>query len=305
VTPPAAASAEAAAGYVRLRPGGGGAAVRGRAALVWVEGPDAAEFLQGLLSNDVAGLAVGGAARALLLDAKGRVQADLRVHRDAPDAFTLVLAPEAGTPVAELLGRYHFSEDLELLGPEGVETVTFPSPAGAGAGALLVPSILPGWVEAVVDDAAAAIAAAGLPEAPPDALEMARVAAGAARVGVDTGPATLVQEAALEDVAVSFDKGCYLGQETVARARYRGRVNRLLRGLRLAGGPPVPGGRVLLDGREVGRMTSAADAPDLGPIGLAVLRREAAPGAGVEVEPGDGAGAPVSAQVVELPFPAA
>jgi folate-binding protein YgfZ len=120
-------------------------------------------------------------------------------------------------------------------------------------------------------------------------------------VGVDTGPSTLVQEAGLEDVAVSFEKGCYLGQETVARIRYRGRVNRRLRGLRLAAGPPAPGGRVLLDGREVGRMTSAADIPGLGPAGLSIMRREAEDGSTVEVEPGDG-GAPVAARVVDLPF---
>jgi folate-binding protein YgfZ len=277
--------------------------VRGRAALVWVEGPDAAGFLQGLLSNEIAGLAPGWATRALLLDAKGHVQADLRVRRDAADAFTLVLDPAAGALVAGLLERYHFSEDLELIGPEDADTVTLPSAsAAAAAGAeLVVPSILPGAVEAVVDDPGAVIAAAGLTEAPAAALETARVAAGAARVGVDTGPSTLVQEAGLEDVAVSFEKGCFLGQETVARVRYRGRVNRRLRGLRLAAGPPATGGRVLLDGREVGRMTSAAVVPGLGPAGLGILRREAEDGDEVGVEPGGG-GAPVPARVVELPF---
>ncbi len=279
-------------------------AVRGRAALIWVEGPDAGAFLHGLLSNDVTGLPEGGAARALLLDAKGHVQADVRVHRDGPDAFTLVLAPAAGQLVAGLLDRYHFSEDLELIGPEDAETVVLaaPPPAAAAAAGVVVPGLLPGAVEVVVDDAGATIAALGVAEAPPQALEAARVAAGAPLVGVDTGPATLVQEAGLQDAAVSFEKGCYLGQETVARAQYRGRVNRRLRGLRLAGGPPAPGGRVLLDGREVGRMTSAADVPGLGPVGLSILRREAGPGAEVEVEPGGGAGAVMAARVVELPF---
>ena len=279
--------------------------VRGRAALIWVEGPDAGAFLHGLLSNDIAGLEPGGATRALLLDAKGHVQADLRVRRDAPDAFTLVLAPGAGDLVAGLLDRYHFSEDLELIGPEEVDTVTLPSGSAVAAGAgLVVPSILPGAVEAVVDDPGAAVAAAGAREAPAEAFEAARVAAGAALVGVDTGPATLVQEAGLEDVAVSFEKGCYLGQETVARIQYRGRVNRRLRGLRLTAGPPATGGRVLLGGREMGRMTSAADVPGLGPAGLAILRREAEEGAEVEVEAGDG-GAPVGGRVAELPFRAA
>ncbi len=279
--------------------------VRGRAALIWVEGPDAGAFLHGLLSNDIAGLGPGGATRALLLDAKGHVQADLRVRRDAPDAFTLVLAAGAGALVAGLLDRYHFSEALELIGPEEAETVTLPSGSAVPAGAVVVPSILPGAVEAVVDDPGGAIAAAGIPEASAEAFEAARIAAGAALVGVDTGPATLVQEAGLEGVAVSFEKGCYLGQETVARIQYRGRVNRLLRGLRLAAGPPATGGRVLLGGREMGRMTSAAAVPGLGPAGLAILRREAEDGAEVEVEAGDGAGAPVGARVVELPFRAA
>jgi tRNA-modifying protein YgfZ len=283
------------------------AAVRGRAALVWVEGPDAGAFLHGLLSNDVEGLPAGGAARALLLDAKGHLQADVRVHRDGDDAFTLVLAPDAGDLVAGLLDRYHFSEDLELIGPEDAETVVLaaPPPAAAAAAGVVVPALLPGAVEVVVDDAGATIASMGLTEAPAAALEAARVAAGAPLVGVDTGPATLVQEAGLQDAAVSFEKGCYLGQETVARAQYRGRVNRRLRGLRLDAGPPPPGGRVLLDGREVGRMTSAADVPGIGPAGLAILRREAEPGARVTVEPGDGAGEAVGARVVELPFRAA
>lgn len=300
---PAAAPAEPAAGYARLRPGGGGAAVRGRAALIWVEGPDAAGFLHGLLSNDVAGLAPGGACRALLLDAKGHLQADLRVRRDGDDAFTLVLDPEGAGQVAATLDRYHFSEDLDLLGPEEVEVVTVAgAPEGAARSAeLAVPATLPGAVDLVVPDAAAAIARLGLPEAPAEALEMARIAAGVPRVGIDTGPTTLVQEAGLEDAAVSFDKGCYLGQETVARAQFRGRVNRVLRGLSLAEPPPPAGARVLRDGREVGRLTSRTVTPDLGAIGLAVLRREAAPGSRVEVEM-DRGGAPAPATVVELPF---
>lgn len=296
-----AAAAEPAAGYARLRPGGEGAAVRGRAALMWVEGPDAAGFLHGLLSNDVAGLAAGGTCRALLLDAKGHLQADIRVRRDAEDTFTLLIAPEAAERVAALLDRYHFSEDLDLLGPEEVEllTVVGAPQAAHDEAEMAAPSDLPGAVDLVVPDAADAIARMGLAEAPPEALHMARVAAGVPRVGIDTGETTLVQEAGLEDVAVSFDKGCYLGQETVARAQFRGRVNRTLRGLRLPDPPPGEGARVLHEGREVGRLTSRAVTPDLGAIGLAILRREAAPGNQVQVEADGGS---VSAVVVDLPF---
>lgn len=286
-----AVSVDAAAGYARLREGAA-TWVAEPVALVWVEGPDAAAFLHGLLSNDVAGLAPGGSAEALLLDAKGHVQAAIGVHRDGPDAFTLVVAPADGDAVAAALERYHFSEDLELLGPEAAWALTvvgMPPPAGPS-----VPGILPGSVRVVVDDPAAAGAALSGGQAPPEALEMARVAAGVARVGVDTGPATLVQEAALEDRAVSFTKGCYLGQETVARLQFRGRANRALRGL-LLGTAPEPGAAVTAGGREVGRVTSVARTPDLGPIGLAILRREVAPGD--EVEAGGATG-----RVADLPF---
>jgi folate-binding protein YgfZ len=295
-----AAQLDSATGYLALRPGGAGAAVRTPAGLLWVEGPDAPGFLHGLLSNDVAGLPAGGACRALILDAKGHLQADMRVHRDGPEAFTLLLAPGLAGEVAGLLERYHFSEDLEVLGPEPAETLVVAGPLEAAreAAHLAVPGPVPGTLELVADDPAALVGHLGLAEAPPEALEMARIAAGVPRVGIDTGPATLVQEAGLEEVAVSFSKGCYLGQETVARAQYRGRVNRRLRGLELPWPAPAAPAAVRREGRELGRLTSVASTPDLGAIGLAVLRREASPGEPVEVE-----GAAGPARVVELPFP--
>ena len=286
-----AVSADVAAGYARLRDGAP-TWVTEPVALIWVEGPDAASFLHGLLSNDVASLAPGGSAEALLLDAKGHVQAAIGVHRDGDDALTLVVAPADGGAVAAALDRYHFSEDLEVLGPEEAWALTvagMPAPAGPS-----VPGVLPGTVRVVVDDPAAAGAALPGEQAPPEALEMARVAAGVARVGVDTGPSTLVQEAALEDRAVSFTKGCYLGQETVARLQFRGKANRALRGVLLEG-PAEPGAPVTAGGREAGRVTSVARTPDLGVIGLAILRREVAPGD--EVEAGGVAG-----RVAGLPF---
>jgi folate-binding protein YgfZ len=159
-----------------------------------------------------------------------------------------------------------------------------------------VPGVVPGTTDLLVDDAAAALAALGAHEAPAAALHALRIVRGAALVGVDTGPRTLVQEAGLESVAVSFAKGCYLGQETVARAQHRGRVNRTLRGLAGASALPV-GATVRLGDREVGTVTSAARSPRHGEIGLAILRREAAPGDEVRV---DGVDGPV--RVVGLPF---
>ncbi len=282
-----------AEGYAAIR-AGARVAVRGRAALIWVEGPDAAGFLQGLVSNDVVALATGEACPALFLDAKGHVQVEMRVHRDADDAFTLVAPAERADRLAELLERYHFSEDLEIIGPEPADTLTLAG-EGPAAGGLSLPGPVPGTITAVVDDATAAIAAAEAREVHPEALEMARIAAGAPAVGIDTTETTLVQEAALEEVAVSFGKGCYLGQETVARLQFRGRANRRLRGLALPTPPPDPGAAVTHGGREVGRLTSVAVTPDLGAIGLAILRREVEDGATVEA-----GGLP--ARVVDLPF---
>ena len=300
MTPPAT-SPGIDAGYALLRTGSP-AVARGRAALVWVEGPDAASFLHGLLSNEVEGLGAGDTGHALFLDAKGHIQVDLRVRRDADDAFTLVTAPALGELLRELLERYHFSEDLELLGPEEADLLSVSGvPAAASLPAqFLMPGRVPGTLDLVVDDAAAAIAALGVDEVPAQALEMARVAAGVPTVGVDTGPSTLVQEVGLQDGAVSFDKGCYLGQETVARVRYRGRVTRELRGLALGAAGVAPGATVSVEGREVGRVTSVVVTPDLGAIGLAVLRNEVAPDATVDVE-----GAAEPARVVRLPFPPA
>lgn len=120
---PAAVSPGVAQGYARLR-AGAPAAVRGRAALIWVEGPDAGGFLHGLLTNDVAALAPGGSCAALLLDAKGHVHAAMRVRDDGGGAYTLLIDAGAADAVAGLLERYHFSEDLEILGPEAVDVVT-------------------------------------------------------------------------------------------------------------------------------------------------------------------------------------
>ncbi len=277
-----------------------GDAVRVPRALIWVEGPDAEGFLHGLLSNDVTHLRPGGSRRALLLDARGRVVAETTVHRDGDEAFTLILEPDLGPTMAEALERYHFSEDLEILGPEPAEAVVTLAPMTAAPGDMAVDGPLPGSHEVVVADAAAAIAAAGLTERPGAALEVSRVLAGVPRVGTDTGPTTLVQEAGLEHVAVSFDKGCYLGQETVARAQFRGRVNRVLRGLRLHDAVSPAGSEVRHGGRAVGTLTSVVTAPGMGAVGLAIIRREVEPGTEVEVLTASGDA--LTATVTELPF---
>ena len=123
-----------------------------------------------------------------------------------------------------------------------------------------------------------------------------RIEHGRPRYGVDIDESTIPQEAGLNERAVSFTKGCYVGQETVARLHYKGKPNRHLRGLRLSA-PVESGAELRLGERTVGHVASVTVSPTLGPIALALVRREAAPGETVQV--GD---AGVSAQVVELPF---
>jgi folate-binding protein YgfZ len=128
------------------------------------------------------------------------------------------------------------------------------------------------------------------------AAEIVRVERGRPRYGVDMDASTIPQEAALNERAVSFTKGCYVGQETVARLYYKGKPNRLLRGLRLSELSP-PGLELRLGEKPVGRLSSAVLSPAFGPIGLGLVRREAQLGASVSVGDGDG-----SAIVVDLPF---
>jgi folate-binding protein YgfZ len=148
-------------------------------------------------------------------------------------------------------------------------------------------------------DVDALIAALELPMLSEDEAELVRVESGRPRYGVDLDDSVIPQEAGLNGRAVSFTKGCYVGQETVARLFYRGKPNRFLRGLRLSEAVP-PGASLFLGERQVGQITSAACSPTFGSIGLALVRREAPVGSTVGVGAnGDGG---VTAEVVELPF---
>lgn len=271
-------------------------AVDGTCAVIWVDGPDAASFLQGLLSNDVESLVIGATCRALLLDTKGHVRADMRVTRTAPDAFTIVADPEAGDGLAAVLEDYHFSEDVEIIGPEPVACVTVldPPAEAPGVGDLVIPGLVPATIDILGVDVAAVSAALGADAADGEILETRRVEAGIGRFGVDITSANLVHEAALHDQAVSFDKGCFLGQETVARVQYRGGVKRRLVGVRLTS-PVAPGTPATIDDRSVGTVTSVVVSPRFGPIGLGILRTDAAVGDEIVVDGTVGT-------VAELPF---
>lgn len=276
----------------------GATALAGTCDLVWVEGPDADRFLQGLLTNDVTGLSVGASCRALLLDNTGHINADMRVVRGGPQDFTLVTGSGHAERLVALLHEYHFSEDVDILGPEPFACVTLSDvDEGPIAGAdLVLPGLVPGTIDAIGVDAAAIIAASGAAPMDPSALEARRIAAGVPIFGVDFTSANLVQEAGLELTTVSFDKGCYLGQETVARVHYRGQVNRRLRGVYL-GAPGRVGAAISAGDRPVGVLTSVAQSATHGPIGLAILRREVGVNDPLRVE-----GLEPPANAVDLPL---
>jgi folate-binding protein YgfZ len=136
----------------------------------------------------------------------------------------------------------------------------------------------------------------GAEPVPEAAVECLRVERGQPRYGVDIDDTVIPEEAGLNERAVSFTKGCYVGQETVARLHYRGKPNRRLRGLKLSGAARA-GEELCLKQRVVGKLTSVAQSPRCGWIGLALVRREAPVGSPLAV--GEGG---VSAEVVELPF---
>jgi folate-binding protein YgfZ len=274
-----------------------------------VIGPDGADYLQGQLTNDVESLAVGEGQYAALLDRKGHMQTDMRVLRPAAAEILLDFEPGARDAALRHLTMYSVGRDVQivdateeraivsLIGPRAAEIAgTPPLPefanemaSVAGIGVLAV-----GTRDG--ERLLAALTEAGAVEVSPEAAEILRVEAGVPRFGAEMDTATMPAEASIVEDAVSFTKGCYIGQETVARLHYKGKPNRHLRGLRLSGAAE-PGAALRLGEKEVGTLGGAVVSPALGPIGLAILRREAEPGTEVAVGE-DG----VTAEVVALPF---
>ncbi len=275
-------------------------------------GGEVAEFLQGQLTNDVEALAPGTGCYAALLTHKGKLRADMRVLRG--DGWVLLdtepigLAPLRKTATMYSIGRDVRVEDvtasralISVIGPRASARVEASPPAGEhafveAAGRIYVTTDAGVDVFCPAEEAAAVRAALGVEPVSEEAAECLRIESGRPRHGIDMDADTIPQEAGLNDRAVSFTKGCYVGQETVARLHYRGRPNRHLRGLR-ASEPVETGDEVVAGERVVGRIGSRCVSPDRGPIALAILRREVEPGATVLV----GRSA-VAAKVVELPF---
>jgi folate-binding protein YgfZ len=284
-----------------------------------VLGPDGAEYLQGQLTNDVEALGVGEGQYAALLDRKGHMQTDLRVLRVGEDA--ILLDTEPGTKDAALrhLTMYSIGRDVQvgdataerafvsLIGPRAAEIAgTPPLPEFANEATKLasVDVVAVGTREGIDilfpaaerERVIAALTDPGAVEVSPEAVEILRVEAGVPRFGAEMDAGTMPAEASIVDDAVSFTKGCYIGQETVARLHYKGKPNKHLRGLRLSAAA-APGAALRLGDKEVGMLGGAVVSPAHGPIGLAIVRREAEPGAEITVGE-DG----VTAEVVALPF---
>jgi tRNA-modifying protein YgfZ len=292
---------------------------RGKLALT---GSEAKTFLHGQVTNDIEGLSPGEGCYAAFLDHKGKMQGDLRVLDTGQELW---LDTERSTlqPLFTMIHRFKLGSDVELqkrtleqgllslIGPDaravaGADGLGEAENANARAEVEGVPVLLIATdvgVDLVCDsgrteELTAALRARGARDVPEDAAEALRVEHGRPRFGLDMDTTTIPQEAGLNERAVSFTKGCYIGQETVARLHYRGKPNRHLRGLRLSGAAD-PGAELHLGEKVVGRLGTVADSEVFGPIALAIVRREAEPGSTLAV--GDGA---VTAEVVALPFAA-
>jgi tRNA-modifying protein YgfZ len=255
--------------------------------LVVVSGPDATSFLQSLVSQDLDPVAVGDAVHALLLEPRGKLVADLRAARLADDEWWCVCEPGVGAVLAAGLTRFRIrvkvdiedrSSSVAALSVRGPDAHTLTTDLAVTAVAVDWPDD-PG-VELIgspdaIDTARGTIVERGAVEIDRDAYEMRRIEAGAPRQGYDIDESTIAQEAYLDRDAVSFTKGCFVGQELVCRIDTRGHVNRLLRRLRADTAIPR-GATVEVDGKAVGTVTSA-----VGPVALAMLRREVEPASAV------------------------
>ena len=292
---------------------------RGKLALT---GAEAKEFLQGQVSNDVEALTPGHGCYAAFLTPKGKMLGDMRIldlgdelfldtERAAlQELFTRIHRSKLGRDV-ELHKRTLERGLLSLIGPQarslagageaGLGEVEHDNAAGSVGGRPVRLIATDAGVDVSVRQrrhrgGARGAVEAGAVEVGEAAAEVLRVERGRPRYGVELDDSVIPQEAGLNERAVSFTKGCYVGQETVARLHYRGKPNRHLRGVRLSGAA-ASGDELRLGEKLVGRLATVVEHPDEGPIALALVRREAEPGAVLAVG-ADG----VSGEVVALPF---
>jgi len=304
-----------------------------------LKGDDRTRFLHGMVTNDIKSLIPGGGCHAAFLSPQGRMTADLHVFC-AEDSLILTTEPAGRERLGPALRKYIIgdrsllidrSEELAVLslqGPKATELLasllSHPLPqklpydhsesvlAGVKARICRVDRTRAGGYDLIVERQNLPLVwhlilesgkNEGVHPAGFESFNVHRIEAGIPWYGLDIEENTLPIEAGLEKDAISFNKGCYIGQESVARITYRGHVNRKLAGLSLSGDQPVSkGDKISKDGEEVGWVTSSAYSPNLKiAIALGYLRREVLePGTAVFIESSDG---DVDAEVTPLPFP--
>jgi folate-binding protein YgfZ len=301
-------------------------------------GAGTAEVLTGLVTNDVLALSPGSGQYAAALSPKGKILADMRIFAREAD-FLVDLPPRAAEGWWAMIRKYvnpriaRYADvsatlrDIGVFGARATELVSRVTGLDAEGLASLaayghhrlerggervlvarVPDLgLEGYELLAPPEAVetlwSALVDAGATPASAAAYDVARIEAGRPEWGLDMDDSNLAQEANLDELgAISYTKGCYTGQETVARVHFRGHVNRLLRGLRFGQGPvPARGAAVTgADDRPLGDVRSVAVSPRLGGVALAMIRREV--DAGTTVRCGAPATAP-EGMVTALPFP--
>jgi folate-binding protein YgfZ len=297
---------------------------RGKLAL---SGAGAVEFLNGQITNELSDLEDGKGRYAAFLTHKGKMLGDLRVlavsasPAEAPTELLLDTERGALQGLFDMVRRFKVGYDVELhkrtleygllslIGPNA-ESVAGAQELGLDEHSHAALEIAGIHVRVVRSDVgvdlfcdasdtarlAEALSERGAQRVSEAAAECLRVERGRPRYGLDLDDSVIPQEAALNERAVSFTKGCYVGQETVARLYYKGKPNRHLRGLKLTQ-PVATGSELRLGERPVGRLGSVALSPAFGPIALAIVRREAEPGAILEVGEEH-----AQAELVALPF---
>ncbi|MHB8839216.1 MAG: CAF17-like 4Fe-4S cluster assembly/insertion protein YgfZ [Gemmatimonadaceae bacterium] len=330
-------STPTAAEYAQLRSDAGLVDHSDRVRMTFT-GAQAAATLTGLVTNDVLALQPGHGQYAAALTAKGKVIADVRIFQRDAEQFLVDVPAAAGAGFTAMVRKYvnprlarytDISATVSCLGvagPHARQVVAHALACSPATFDLLPPyancalpfadeSVMVAraadygdvdgfdcFVSAAASDALrTALLASGAVPASAAAVDVLRIEAGWPAWGVDMNEETLAQEARLDELdAISYTKGCYTGQEVVARVHFRGHVNRVLRGLRLDA-PAGDDARVFADDADVGSVRSRAVSPRLGAIALAMLRRELEPGTPVTVRSSAG---DTAAIVATLPFPA-
>ena len=255
---------------------------------VAIEGPDAEAFLQNLLTQNLTGMSDGEARRALLLTPKAKVLADVRVTRLGDERLLLDLEPSAGDELVRQLTRYRLGSKvtIEATGTWSLVSLIGPTAAAIDLPGTRIASML-GTVPRIdvlvpagaLNDALETAERVGAVPVDESAVDALRIEAGEVRFRHDVDERWMPAEVGLVEAAVSFDKGCFIGQEPVTRLHRRGHANRGPRRLMLTAAVE-PGTALELDGKEAGVITSVAGAPWFdAPLAIGIVRVDVPDGA--------------------------